>query len=62
MRKGRREMVGEQLGKIVIYKELGSKQGNRRYVFKCTICGEKKVVNHSQYNTGNWNVCEHDAL
>lgn len=53
--------IGEKLGCITIVDERKAR-GYRVFKMKCDICGSEKEVAHSQYNTGNWNICEHDAL
>ena len=57
----RTEHVGEKLGYITIISERKAR-GYRVFKMRCDVCGAKKEVTHSQYNSGNWNVCEHDAL
>lgn len=55
------EHVGERLGYITIISERKGR-GYRIYKMKCELCGKEKEVAHPQYSSGNWNVCEHDAL
>lgn len=55
------ELLGEKLGYITIVGER-KLRGVRKLTLKCDICESEKEIWYSQYNSGNWYVCEHDAL
>jgi hypothetical protein len=55
------EYLGKKLGVIKIIGDF-QKNGHRKFLLKCDICGSEKEIWYSQYANGNWNVCEHDAL
>ena len=61
MGRQKKSKVGEKLGYITIISER-KLRGVKKFTLQCDICGAEKEIWHSQYNTGNWNVCEHDAL
>jgi hypothetical protein len=56
----RTELIGYKMGLITIVKDF-KKNGQRKFVLKCDKCESEKEVWYSQYASGNWNVCEHDA-
>lgn len=61
MTRKKQEKIGEKLGYITIIDERRGR-GYRIFKMKCDLCGSEKEVTHSQYNSGSWDVCEHDAL
>mgnify|MGYP001459853480 CR=1 FL=1 len=61
MVKNRIELLGYKLGVIEVVKDF-RKNGQRKLCLKCSVCGVEKEVWYSNYITGNWSVCEHDAL
>ena len=55
------ELLGYKLGFITIVDDF-HKNGQRKFILMCDKCGTSKEIWYSQYHSGNWNVCEHDAL
>lgn len=61
MGRKKKNLLGNKLGFIKIVKDF-NKNGQRKFVLKCLVCNLEKEIWYSQYCTGNWKVCEHDAL
>lgn len=61
MTRKKEKKIGEKLGYITIVDER-SVRGQRKFTLRCSICNKKKEIWHSQYSSGNWCVCEHDAI